>query len=173
VGIDPLETHTFSQTILLPEPKRRGKKAKTRSSPEMVKRPVLNGKGSRSPSASPSLKKEKPHHSPQPDKSRRETDSSGPAAQEAKLMRRREYERARSKSPERMEYNRRLAQEQRQKAKELGKCRNCSEPAILHQTRCPACAEAHRQSSRLSDARRRAMDRGMESAEEWSTPSPM
>ena len=99
---------------------------------------------------------EKPHHSPQPDKSRRETDSSGPGAQEAKLLRCREYERARSKSPERMEYNRRLAQEQRQKAKELGQCRNCSEPAILHQTRCPACAEAHRQSRRLSDAKRRA-----------------
>ena len=46
-----------------------------------------------------------------------------------------------------MEYNRRLAQEQRQKAKELGKCRICSEPAILHQTRCPTCAEAHRLAS--------------------------
>ena len=156
-GMNPLETHTFSQTILLPEPKRRGRKAKTRSSPEMVKRPALNGKGSRSPSASPSLKKEKPHHSPQPDKSRRETGSSGPAAQEAKLLRRREYERARSKSPERMEYNRHLAQEQRQKAKELGKCRNCTEhTAIPGQTRCTTCAEAHRQSRRLSDARRRA-----------------
>ena len=56
-----------------------------------------------------------------------------------------------------MEYNRRLAQEQRQKAKELGKCRNCTEhTAILHQTRCPTCAENHRQSRRLSDARRRA-----------------
>ena len=56
-----------------------------------------------------------------------------------------------------MEYNRRLAQEQRQKAKELGKCRNCSEPAIPDQTRCPECAEAHRQSRRRSDAKRRAM----------------
>ncbi len=156
MGIDSLETHTFCQTILLPEPKRRGKKAKTRPSPEMVKRPAPKGKGSRNPSASPSLKKEKPHHSPQPDKSRRETDSSGPATQEAKLLRCREYEQARSKSPERMEYNRRLAQEQRQKAKELGQCRNCSEPAILSQTRCPRCAEAHRQSRRHSDARRRA-----------------
>ena len=70
---------------------------------------------------------------------------------------RREYERARSKSPERMEYNRRLAQEQRQKAKELGKCRNCTEhTAIPGQTRCTTCAEAHRQSRRQSDANRRA-----------------
>ena len=68
---------------------------------------------------------------------------------------RREYEQARNKTPERMEYNRRLAQEQRQKARELGQCRNCSEPAILSQTRCPTCAEHHRQSRRRSDARRR------------------
>ena len=72
------------------------------------------------------------------------------------LQDRREYDKARSKSPERMEYNRRLAQEQRQKAKELGQCRNCSRPAILNQTRCPTCAEAHRQSRGRSDARRRA-----------------
>ena len=59
-----------------------------------------------------------------------------------------------------MEYNRRLAQEQRQKAKELGKCRNCTEhTAIPGQTRCPTCAEAHRQSRRLSDAKRRAANK--------------
>ena len=78
---------------------------------------------------------------------------------------RRAYEKVRNKTPERREYNRRHAQEQRQKAKELGQCRNCSEPAILSQTRCPTCAEHHRQSRRRSDARRRTMDRGMESAE--------
>ena len=69
---------------------------------------------------------------------------------------RREYDKARSRSPERREYNRHLAQEQRQKARETGQCRNCSRPAIPGQTRCPACAEAHRQSRRISDARRRA-----------------
>ena len=73
---------------------------------------------------------------------------------------RREYEQARSKTPERREYNRRLAQERRQKAKELGKCRNCSRPAILNETRCPTCVEHHRQSRRRSDARRRAAARG-------------
>ena len=55
----------------------------------------------------------------------------------------RAYEKVRNKTPERREYNRRLAQEQREKAKELGQCRNCSEPATLSQTRCPRCAEAH------------------------------
>ena len=60
-----------------------------------------------------------------------------------------------------MEYNRRLAQEQRQKAKELGRCRNCTKhTAIPGQTRCPECAEAHRQSRRRSDAKRRAAAKG-------------
>ena len=77
---------------------------------------------------------------------------------------RQEYERARNQTPERKEYNRRLAQEQRQEAKELGQCRNCSEPAILNQTRCPRCAAAHRQSRRRSDARRWAAARGERAA---------
>ena len=67
-----------------------------------------------------------------------------------------EYNRKRNKTPERIEYNRHLAQEQRRKAKESGKCRNCPAPAITGQTRCPTCAEAHRQSRRRSDAKRRA-----------------
>ena len=69
---------------------------------------------------------------------------------------RQEYERARNQTPERMEYNRHYAQEQRQKAKDSGKCRDCPEPAIKGQTRCSACAEHHRQSRRRSDAKRRA-----------------
>ena len=59
-----------------------------------------------------------------------------------------------------MEYNRRLAQEQRQKAKELGKCRDCTKhTAIPGQTRCIGCAENHRQSRRRGDAKRRAAAR--------------
>ena len=71
-----------------------------------------------------------------------------------------EYERARNQMPERREYNRRYAQEQRQKAKGLGKCRDCSSSAILGQTRCESCAENHRQSRRRNDARRRAAAKG-------------
>ena len=78
------------------------------------------------------------------------------AAEETSQVAHREYEQARSKTPERREYNRRLAQERRQKTKELGKCRNCSRPAILNETRCPTCVERHRQSRRRSDAVRRA-----------------
>ena len=73
---------------------------------------------------------------------------------------RQEYERARNQTPERREYNRRYAQEQRQQAKQLGKCRDCPEPAITGQTRCPVCGEAHRQSRRRSDDKRRATAKG-------------
>ena len=69
---------------------------------------------------------------------------------------RREYEQARNRTPERREYRRRYAEEQRQRAKLLGKCQKCSKPAIPGQSRCETCAEAHRQSRRRSDANRRA-----------------
>ena len=69
----------------------------------------------------------------------------------------REYEQARNSTPERREYNRHLAQEQRRKAKESGKCRNCLAPAITGQTRCPTCAENHRQSRRRRDAKWREL----------------
>ena len=77
-----------------------------------------------------------------------------------------EYEQAQNKSPERIEYQRLYAQKRPQRARELGKCRNCSKPAILGQTRCFSCAEAHRQSRRRSDVKRRAAAKAMPSAEE-------
>ena len=70
------------------------------------------------------------------------------AAEEKRQVARRAYEQARNRNTERREYNRLYAQEQRRKAKELGKCRDCSKPAIPSQTRCPTCAENHRQSRR-------------------------
>ena len=63
---------------------------------------------------------------------------------EAKCQQRLEYDRQRSKSPERREYRRVRAREERQKAKELGLCVACNAPAIPRQTRCPTCAEKHR-----------------------------
>ena len=56
-----------------------------------------------------------------------------------------------------MEYRRLLAQEKRRKARELGQCRSCSNPAIPGQTRCPTCAEKHRESLRRIRAERMAM----------------
>ena len=49
---------------------------------------------------------------------------------------RREYERARSQTPERKEYRRQLRRKQIRIAKETGKCKDCSNPAIPGQTKC-------------------------------------
>ena len=78
------------------------------------------------------------------------------ASVETKKQERAEYERRRNQTPERKEQARLLAQSRQRKAKELGKCRNCIQPAILGQTRCETCAENHSQSRRRSDANRRA-----------------
>ena len=55
------------------------------------------------------------------------------------------YEQARNRTLERREYRRRYAEEQRQRARLLGRCQNCGKQAIPSQSRCPTCAEAHRQ----------------------------
>ena len=62
----------------------------------------------------------------------------------------------RQQRPERQEAGRRSAQENRQRAKQLGLCRHCSAEAIPGQTRCETCAEKHRQARRKSDAARSA-----------------
>ena len=51
---------------------------------------------------------------------------------------------------------RKAAQARRQKAKELGLCRDCSNKAITEQSMCEACAEKHRQARRKDDTARRA-----------------
>ena len=103
----------------------------------------------------PEPKKEKPRKAPTPKRTPEEQ-------REARRL----HERARNRTPERREYRRRYAEEQRQRAKLLGKCQNCSKPAIPGQTRCFSCAEAHRQSPGRSDAKRRAMAKAMPAAEE-------
>ena len=72
---------------------------------------------------------------------------------------RREYDQKRNQLPERREQHRLLAQDKRRKALALGLCRSCKNPSIPGQTRCPTCAEKHRLSRRLYDAKRRAMAR--------------
>ena len=78
------------------------------------------------------------------------------AAEEKSRVARREYDKKRNKDQERREYRRRYAQEQRQAARELGKCRDCSKPAIPGQTRCGSCAENHRQSRSAATPTERA-----------------
>ena len=72
---------------------------------------------------------------------------------------RREYYRVRNQEPERKEYKRQHSRKQNQIAKETGKCKDCSDPAIPGQTRCEACAEKHRRSRQKSDAARRAREK--------------
>ena len=93
----------------------------------------------------PKPKEEKPRKAPTPKRTSEEQ-------HEACRL----HERARNRTPERREYRRRYAEEQRQRAKLLGKCQNCSKPAIPSQSRCETCAEAHRQSPRRSYAERKA-----------------
>ena len=55
------------------------------------------------------------------------------------------YEQLRRKNPDRAAYRRRHEQERRQKAKELGLCRDCPNPATPNQTRCETCSKRHRE----------------------------
>ena len=72
---------------------------------------------------------------------------------------RREYERTRRQRPERRETLRKASQANRQKAKNLGLCRDCSNPAIPGQTRCEICAEKHRQADRTRATTRREKEK--------------
>ena len=66
---------------------------------------------------------------------------------------RQEYDKTRSQTPERRAYRRRYAQQKRERQKYLGLCRDCSNPAIPGQIRCPTCSEKHRQAHRRNDAK--------------------
>ena len=79
-----------------------------------------------------------------------------PVSPEELVQCRHAYDEARSQTTERREYRRIRAREERQRAKELGRCRSCPNPAIPGETRCPGCAEKHRQSHRRSAAKSRA-----------------
>ena len=117
----------------------------------------------------PSWDREIPQESsPQGTKPKQRT-APDPVQTEAKRQNQVEYDRQRKKSPERVEYKRLYAQKRPHRARELGKCRNCSKPAIPGQSRCETCAEQHRQSRRRSDAKRRAAAKAMPAAERQAT----
>ena len=67
----------------------------------------------------------------------------------------REREGPRQRPPEDREASEKAAKDWREKAKELGICRDCREQAIPNQTRCEACAEKHRVRHRQGNATRR------------------
>ncbi len=62
-----------------------------------------------------------------------------PLSQQRPKKDRREYDQKRNQLPERREQHRLLAQDKRRKALALGLCRNCKNPSIPDQTRCPTC----------------------------------
>ena len=76
---------------------------------------------------------------------------------EERKRKRAEYDRARGQTPERKKYRSLLAQERRRKAKELGKCKSCPNPAKPGQTRCPTCTEKHHEYNRRIGAKQRDM----------------
>ena len=76
-----------------------------------------------------------------------------PAEVEARKENRRQYERKRSQTPERKENSRRYAREQRMKVKDTTTCRNCPNPTIPGETRCPTCAAQHRMGHRRAKER--------------------
>ena len=124
--------HTFEFTFSLPEPANKGGGSPTRKNPA--------GTGKSLKKAAPRATKPKQRTAPDP------------VQTEAKRQNQVEYDRQRNKSPERVEYQRLYAQKRLHRARELGKCKNCSKPAIPGQSRCETCAEQHRQSRRRSHA---------------------
>ena len=145
--------HTFEFTFSLPEPANAGGRPGSRK--KRVGKPTRKTTPS-SPAKEAAPKARHPKRCPEPT----------PAEVEAKRQERTEYDRQRNETPERRERARILAQGHRLKAKELGLCKSCTNSAILGQTRCPTCAEAHRQSRRRNDAMRGATAKAMQAAKE-------
>ena len=69
---------------------------------------------------------------------------------------RKELRRARELKPERIEARRQHLQARRQRAKELGICRDCKSPPVPGRLKCELCAEKHRGYRRKSAAAARA-----------------
>ena len=87
-----------------------------------------------------------------------------PAEMETNRQERLQYDRQRDQTPEGRESHPLYAQERRRKAKELGLCKSCPNPAKPGQTRCPTCAEKHRESRIRSNAKRRESAPGTQAA---------
>ena len=72
---------------------------------------------------------------------------------EEQTQARRDYNKARSQTPERQEFKRLQEKKARQERKAAGLCKTCPNPAIPGQTRCDTCRDKHNQS------RNRSMER--------------
>ena len=106
------------------------------------------------PSGATAPKATKPRPAP-PSKTSNPPAAKAPATQEATRQDRQEYDRQRDQTPGRREYKRLRQREKVRRAKELGLCKSCSNPARPGQTRCPTCAEKHHEYNRRSRAKRK------------------
>ena len=79
-----------------------------------------------------------------------------PLELQERIQKRLEYENSRNQRPERKQFHRDSQKRQRQRKKELGRCKTCPQPIIPGQTRCPSCAAKHRQSHKNATATRQA-----------------
>ena len=95
----------------------------------------------------PKRKTRKPAN-PKPKSTRAPKTSKPAAAQTTKPRASKKPKRVRLTPEERQERARERAVETRSKLKDAGLCKDCRQPAIPGQTRCPDCAENHRQSRR-------------------------
>ena len=145
MGMHPAERQLFQYTIDLSVQKSRNSKVKTqrKSKPKAQKCPA-------EPRAA---KQRKPKRDPTPVAQR------APVSTEELAQSRHTYNDSRNKNPNRKEQHRLLEQERRRKAREQGLCRDCRNPAIPAQTRCPTCANRHRVSRRRWQAERRVVNK--------------
>ena len=95
----------------------------------------------------PKRKTRKPAN-PKPAPTRARKASKPATARVAKPKASEKPKRVRLTSEERQEQARARTAEKRSNLKEQGLCKDCQQPAIPEQTRCPACAEKHRKTRR-------------------------
>ena len=122
---------TFEFSFDLPEPRNAGGRPPSRAKPA-GKLPREN------PTSTPPRK-----GTPKAEPTKRRPESA--TAEVEARERRREYDRRRNQTPERGDQKRLFAQEKRRKAKALGLCGDCLNPAIPGKTRCSTCAKKHRE----------------------------
>ena len=91
-----------------------------------------------------------------PNTSKKPRRSPTPLELQERLEKRREYDKKRDQRPERLQSARDNQKRQRQRRKELGKCKVCPQPVIPGQTRCPSCAAKQRQHNDNATAKRQA-----------------
>ena len=145
-GYTILKRQLFIDKFEISKPSRRSNRSKPQAMPK---------KDETTRVTKPPVRKKRAKTARKPAK--RTASAKTPMTAEARAEARRERDRTRSQNPERKEYMRLRAQERRRRGKAAGLCRSCSNPSIPGETRCPSCAEKHRELHMRSRARRKAI----------------